>query len=316
MTRTIISILAGVLMPTIAVIADEKLSIVTTTTDLADFARVIGKERVNVVSLSRGDQDPHAVEPRPSMVMKVKKADMLIRVGMDLDLWVDGLIDASRNGKIRRGVRGYLDKGARGYLDVSETIEKLEVPEGKVDGSMGDIHIYGNPHYWTSPENADRMCGLICARMCDLRPGEAEHFKQNLAQYTKKLDSAFIKWKETMLPFAQAPIVTYHNSWPYFTQSFGLTIAGYVEPKPGIPPTPSHITDLVQTMKSGDARVIIMEPWFNLKTAKAIAQKAGARVVVLSPSVGGVKGTDTYIDLMAYNVTILSETLGKREGTP
>jgi zinc/manganese transport system substrate-binding protein len=298
------------------VCAEGKLAIVTTTTDLADFARVIGKERVSVVSLSRGDQDPHAVEPRPSMVMKVKKADLLIRVGMDLDLWVDGLIDASRNGKIRRGVRGYLDKGARGYLDVSESIEKLEVPEGKVDGSMGDIHIYGNPHYWTGPENADRMCGLICGRMCDIRPNDADYFNQNRAQYAKKLDSAFMNWKEALRPFARAPIVTYHNSWPYFAKSFGLTIVGYVEPKPGIPPTPSHITDLVQTMKSTRARVIIMEPWFNSKTAGAIAQKAGATVVVLSPSVGGVKGTDSYIDLMAYNVKLLSEKLRKGVTAP
>jgi zinc/manganese transport system substrate-binding protein len=298
------------------IFAEGKLAVVTTTTDLADFAHVIGKDRVTVVSLARGDEDPHAVEPRPSMVMKVKKADLLIRVGMDLDLWVDGLIDASRNGKIRRGVRGYADNGSRGYLDVSEAIEKLEVPEGKVDGSMGDIHIYGNPHYWTSPENADRMCGLICARLCDLRPGDAEYFRQNLSEYKKKLGAAFEDWKKIMAPFSGASIVTYHNSWPYFVQCFGLTIAGYVEPKPGIPPTPSHIAALVQTMKSSGARVIIMEPWFTYKTAEAIAQKAGAKVAVLSPSVGGVKGTDSYIDLMAYNIKFLAATLKGRGDTP
>jgi zinc/manganese transport system substrate-binding protein len=296
----------------VTICAEGRLSIVTTTTDLADFARVIGKDRVSVVSLARGDQDPHAVEPRPSMVMKVKKADLLIRVGMDLDVWVDGLIDASRNGKIRRGVRGYPEKGARGYLDVSEAIEKLEVPEGKVDGSMGDIHIYGNPHYWTSPENAERMCVLIGERMCDIQPGDADYFRDNLAQYRKTLDKAFEDWKAVMRPFAQSPVVTYHNSWPYFAKSFSLVIAGYVEPKPGIPPTPSHITELVQTMKNVGAGVIIMEPWFNIKTAEAIAQKAGAQVVVLSPSVGDVEGTGTYLDLMAFNVKRLAASLALR----
>jgi zinc/manganese transport system substrate-binding protein len=304
-------IFSALLIAAATVTAGGKLAIVTSTPDLADFARRIGGDRVTVVSLSRGDQDPHAVEPRPSMVMKVKNADLLIRIGMDLDLWVDGLIDASRNGKIRKGVRGYLDKGTSGYLDVSESIEKLEVPEGKVDGSMGDIHIYGNPHYWTSPENAGLMCDLICKRISELRPGNVVYFSQNHEQYKKKLREAFENWKQTLQPFAQATIVTYHNSWPYFARSFNLAIAGYVEPKPGIPPTPSHITELVRTMKSSGVRVIIMEPWFNLKTAQSIAQKAGADVVVLSPSVGGVKGTDSYIDLMSHNVTLLAESLKK-----
>jgi ABC-type Zn uptake system ZnuABC Zn-binding protein ZnuA len=288
-----------------------KMNIVTVIPDLADFANQIGGDRVSVVSLSRGDQDPHAVEPRPSLVMKVKKADLLIRVGMDLDLWAESLIDASRNRKVMKSARGYLDKGTRGYLDVSEVIEKLEVPQGRVDGSMGDIHIYGNPHYWTSPENALLICGLICERMCELRPDDAEYFRQNHDAYKKKLEEAFAGWKQTLQPFAQAPVVTYHNSWPYFASCFGLMLVGYVEPKPGIPPTPTHITDLVQTMKSAGVRVIIMEPWFNLKTAESIAGKAGAKVAVLSPSAGGIKGTDSYIDLMTYNVKVLAETLGK-----
>jgi zinc/manganese transport system substrate-binding protein len=286
-----------------------RLNIVTATSDLADFARSVGGDRVSVVSLSRGDQDPHGVEPRPSMVMKVKNADLLIRIGMDLDLWVESLIDASRNQKVMRSARGYLDKGTLGYLDVSEVIEKLEVPEGRVDGSMGDIHIYGNPHYWTSPENALLICGLICERMCELQPDDAEYFKQNHDAYKKKLEEAFAGWKQMLEPFARAPIVTYHNSWPYFAKCFGLTIAGYVEPKPGIPPTPAHVAELVQTMKSAGVRVIIMEPWFTIKTTESIAARAGAKVAVLSPSVGGLKGTDSYIDLMSYDVKVLAETL-------
>ncbi|MBN1130068.1 MAG: zinc ABC transporter substrate-binding protein, partial [Chitinispirillaceae bacterium] len=159
--------------------AGGKLSIVTTTTDLADFARQIGGDRVSVVSLSRGDQDPHAVEPRPSMVMKVKQADLLIRVGMDLDLWVEGLIDASRNRKVMQG--------AAGYLDASEAIEKLEVPEGTVDGSMGDIHVYGNPHYWTCPQNALLLVDRIAEKMCQVRDSDASYFTGNSAKYREDL---------------------------------------------------------------------------------------------------------------------------------
>ena len=281
--------------------ANEKLNIVTTIPDFADFARNIGGDRVSVTSLMRGDQDPHAVEPRPSMVMQVKKADVLIRVGMDLDLWVESLIDASRNPKVM--------KEARGYLDASQKITKLEVPEGKIDGSMGDIHIYGNPHYWTDPENIASILDQILSRLCELRSADAEYFKQNHKNYSERLGIAMQKWKELLQPYAGTAIVTYHNSWPYFVRCFGLSIAGFVEPKPGIPPTPAHIAALVDKMKVSKTKVIIMEPYFNLKTAQSIAAKAGAKVVILSPSVGGVKGTDSYIDLFEYNVNHLADAL-------
>lgn len=285
----------------LGILANEKLNVVTTTPDFADFARNIGGDRVSVTSLMRGDQDPHAVEPRPSMVMQVKKADLLIRVGMDLDLWVESLIDASRNPKVM--------KEARGYLDASQKIAKLEVPEGKIDGSMGDIHIYGNPHYWTDPENAASILDQILSRLCELQPSDAEYFKQNQINYSEKLGIAIQKWKGVLQPYAGIAIVTYHNSWPYFVRCFGLSIAGFVEPKPGIPPTPAHIAALVDKMKASKAKIIIMEPYFNLKTAQSIAAKAGAKVAILSPSVGGVNGTDSYIDLLEYNVNHLADAL-------
>lgn len=285
----------------LGIYANDKLIIVTTIPDFADFARIIGGDRASVTSLMRGDQDPHAVEPRPSMVMQVKKADVLIRVGMDLDLWVESLIDASRNANVM--------KEARGYLDASQKTAKLEVPEGKIDGSMGDIHIYGNPHYWTDPENIGSILDQILSKLCELRPTDAEYFKQNQLQYSEKLGIATQKWKGVLQPYAGAAIVTYHNSWPYFVRCFGLSIAGFVEPKPGIPPTPAHIAALVEKMKTSKARVIVMEPYFNLKTAQSIAAKAGAKVVILSPSVGGVKGKDSYIDLLEYNVNHLADAL-------
>ena len=284
-------------------LAGEKLNIVTTIPDFADFSRNIGGDRVSVISLMRGDQDPHAVEPRPSMVMQVKKADLLIRVGMDLDVWVESLINASRNSKVM--------KEASGYLDASQTITKLEIPEGKIDGSMGDIHCYGNPHYWTDPENAAPILNRILSRLVELRPADAEIFRRNYQGYSEKLAATIQKWKAVLLPFKDAAIVTYHNSWPYFVRCFGLDIAGYVEPKPGIPPTPRHISMLIDKMRASNAKILVMEPYFNLKTATAIAEKAGAKVVVLSPSVGGVRGANTYIDLLEYNVNHLADALKK-----
>jgi zinc/manganese transport system substrate-binding protein len=306
MRRNILRTIAFVISASACSCPAGRLNIVTTTPDMADFARTIGGDRVTVVSLSRGVPDPHAVEPRPSMVMKVKKADLLIRVGMDLDLWVVGLMDASRNKDIM--------KGARGYCDVSEAVEKLEVPEGYIDGSMGDIHIYGNPHYSNSPANAMAVCGLILKKLCEMRTGDADCFTRNHRQFIDKLDAAVEKWKEELKPFAGAKIVTYHKSWPYFAEFFGLTITGFIEPKPGIPPTPSHVKALVEKMISGNVRTIIMEPWFNVKTAEAIAQKAGATVLVLPPTVDGVKGIDTYIDLLDYNIRLLTGSFRKAGG--
>jgi zinc/manganese transport system substrate-binding protein len=202
-------------------------------------------------------------------------------------------------------------KEASGYLDASQTITKLEIPEGKIDGSMGDIHIYGNPHYWTDPENADPILNRILSRLVELRPADAEIFRRNYQGYSEKLAATIQKWKAVLLPFKGAPIVTYHNSWPYFVRCFGLGIAGYVEPKPGIPPTPRHISMLVDKMRASNAKILVMEPYFNLKTATAIAEKAGAKVVVLSPSVGGVRGVNTYIDLLEYNVNHLADALKK-----
>ncbi len=281
--------------------ANNVLKVVSTTPDLADIAKVIGKDKVTVISLSKGSQDPHNVEPRPSMVMHVKKADLLIRVGMDLDLWVESLIDASKNRKVMQGNQG--------YLDASVSIEKLEIPEGAIDASMGDIHIYGNPHYWLSPENGKIISNEITQKLGELMPSNAAFFHNNAEEYQKELDASMAKWKEQLKPFSGAAIVTYHNSWPYFAKCFNLKIIDFVEPKPGIPPTPSHITSLVQKIKSVKAGCILMEPYFNLKTAESIANKAGIKVVVASPSVGGLPGTGSYLELFEKNVSNLAQAL-------
>ncbi len=281
--------------------ASEKLKVVAITTDLADFIRVIGKDKVEVVSLTKGNQDPHFIEPRPSMVMKVKNANVLVRIGMDLDMWIQSLIDASRNSKIMYG--------GIGYVDASERIEKLEIPTVKVDASMGDIHIYGNPHYWLDPENAKPILETILKNLSAQLPSDAEYFKKNYKEYLHQLDSAIAVWKNKMAPFAGSKIVTYHNSWPYFAKRFGLKLVDFVEPKPGIPPTPSHVISLIENIRNEKVKVIIMEPYFNLKVAESIAAKSYSKVVVLSPSIGGLEGIDTYLDLFDYNINKLAESL-------
>ncbi|MDI6808071.1 MAG: metal ABC transporter substrate-binding protein [Candidatus Eisenbacteria bacterium] len=301
MTRLLIAMISAAALTAGVAHGDSRLRIVTTTSDMADFARNIGMDRVVVTSLSRGDQDPHAVEPRPSMVVQLKKTNLLIRVGMDLDQWVESLIDAARNPSVM--------EGAKGYLDASLPIVKLEIPEGRIDSRMGDIHIYGNPHYWISPENAKPILSSILAKMCEISPSNADYFRKNHEEYAKRLDAAIHRWKERLKPYRGAKIVAYHNSWPYFAQCFGLVIVGFVEPKPGIPPTPSHIASLVGKMKAENVRVIVMEPYFNLRTAQSIASKAAARVAVLAPSVGGLEGTDTYIDLLDNDIARLTDAL-------
>ncbi|MDI6780199.1 MAG: metal ABC transporter substrate-binding protein [Bacteroidota bacterium] len=294
-----------VLIP-FSLFAFDKLNVITSTADLANLVRVVGGEKVNVKCLTRGNQDPHFIEPRPSMVLQVKNADLLVRVGMDLDMWIQSLIDASRNSKVIFGKDG--------YLDVSSGIVKLEIPSSKVDASMGDIHIYGNPHYWLDPENAKLILKSILDKLCQLLPSESEYFKKNHQAYLQKLDSALSRWNERMEPFADVKIVTYHNSWPYFAKRFNLKIIDFVEPKPGIPPSPSHIVSLLEKIKNEKVKVIIVEPYFNLKVAESVAKRSGAKVVVLPPSVGGIDGVDSYLDLFEYNINKLIQSLQETGG--
>jgi len=213
--------------------AAAKLKVMTTTSDLAWLTQRIGGDRVSVESISTGDQDLHFVEPRPSMVVKLRRADMLVRIGLDQDMWADSLVAAARNGKIVYG--------APGYVDTSVGIKVLQVPTGRVDAAMGDIHIFGNPHYWLDPANSAIMARNIAAGLARLDPSGAPVYEANLTSYKKELDARLEKWREAMAPLKGTKIVTYHNSWIYFAGAFGLEIVENIEPKPGIPPSPAHI---------------------------------------------------------------------------
>lgn len=281
--------------------AFSKIKVVTTTEDLKSLVEYVGGEKVEVVSLSKGTQDIHQVEPRPSMVIKLRDADMLVKIGMDLDMWVDSLVNVSRNSNL------FYD--GKGYCDVSVGIEKLEVPKGKVDASMGDIHIYGNPHYLLSPENAKVVTKNILNTLVKISPRDKEYFEKNREVFLSKLDEKISGWKKKISKYKRTKIITYHNSWPYFAKDFGFEISGFVEPKPGVPPSPLHIENLIKKMKEENIKLIIVEPYFSLRAPNLISQKTGAKVLVLPNQTGGVKEVGNYLKLFDYIIEKIEEAL-------
>ncbi len=281
--------------------AEGIIKVVTTTSDLASIAQEIGKDRISVVSLSRGTQDPHFIEVRPSMVVKLKSADLLILVGMNLDIWVQSLIDASRNPKI--------SYGRSGYLDASAGIKKLEVPQDKIDASMGHLHIYGNPHYWLDPLNGKIIASNIAGRLAEISPQDASYFQDNLLKFNRQMDEKITGWEQKMAPFKGQKIVTYHRSWPYFTNRFDLIVPCEIEPKPGIPPSPKHLKEVIEIVKREKIRVILMEVFYDEKPAAFIAGETDAKVVVISSSVGGTKEAKDYFSLTDIIIERLVEAL-------
>lgn len=280
----------------------QKLKVVTTTADLASLTREVGGDRVDVTSIARGYQDPHFVEPKPSFLLLLRKADLVVAVGLELEIgWLPPLIDQSRNARIRPGTNG--------YLDVARGVEILDRPAA-VNRSMGDVHPLGNPHFWLDPANAVRIAIQIERRLAKLRPADAAHFAQRLNDFKIRMNAANKRWLAALAPYRGAKIVSYHNSWPNFVKHFGLNVVGYVEPKPGVPPSPAHTFELIQMMKAQKVKAIIMEPYFDHKTPQSIADRTGAKLLVLYPSVGGAKsGTDDYFQLFDTNVDTLVKAL-------
>src|SRR4051794_10734856 len=282
--------------------AAAKLKVVTATEDLASLTREVGGDRVEVNSIGRGYQDPHFIEPKPSFLLLLKNADLLVVVGLELEIgWLPPLLDQSRNNNIR--------PGATGYLDVSQGVEILDHPNGAVNRSMGDVHPMGNPHYWLDPANAVRIAIQVRNRLAQLRPADAAFFDQRLNNFKLRINEANKRWQAELAPFKGTKIVTYHNSWPNFTKHFNLDVVGYVEPKPGITPSPSHTLELINQMKEQKVKVILMEPYFDRKTPDFIAAQTGAKVVVMYPSVGAVAGADDYIKLFDRNIADLTKAL-------
>ena len=299
--RTLMRCLAVGLLLAAASPAAAALKVVATTEDLAALTREVGGDRVTVDALARGYQDPHFVEPKPSFIFKLHGADLLVLVGRELEIgWLPPLVQQSRNAKIQ--------PGGRGYLDASLTATILEIPTGQITRAMGDVHPQGNPHYWLDPGNGRRIAKALQTRLTELSAGDGPYFAQRFADFDRRLTEAEKRWDAAMAPYRGRKVVTYHRSWPNFTDRFGLDVVGYVEPKPGIPPSPAHTLDLVQEMKRQGIKVIIVEPYFDLKTPNAVARDTGATVLVLAPSVGGVKEATDYIKVFDYNIRLLVST--------
>ena len=280
----------------------QKLNVVTTTADLASRTNEVGGDRVTVTAIARGYQDPHFVEPKPSFLLLLRKADLLEVVGLELEVgWLPPLLDQSRNAKIR--------PGGPGYLDVSSGVEILDRPTGTVNRSMGDVHAMGNPHYWLDPANAVRMAIQIQRRLAQLQPKDAEYFAARLETFKKRMNDANKRWTAMLAPYRGSKIVTYHNSWPNFVRRYGLNVIGYVEPKPGVPPSPSHTFALVNQMKDAKVKAILVEPYFDLKTPQSIAERSGAKLLVMYPSVGAKPELDDYFKLFDRNMTELVKAL-------
>ena len=286
--------------------AAKTLNVMTTTEDLASLAREVGGEHVKVESIARGYQDPHFVEAKPSFLLKLQKADLLVLVGLQLEIgWLPPLITQSRNSRIQ--------VGAQGYLDASTVAEILEKPTGPVTRAMGDVHPLGNPHYWLDPGNGRRIAKAVAQKLSELDRDDAAYFEQHFQDFDRRLQEAEKRWEQQMAPVKGTEVITYHNSWPSFTERFGLKVVGYVEPKPGIPPSPSHTLEVINQIKQDKVPLILVEPYFDLKTPKAIADQSGAQVLVLLPSVGGVPQATNYFQLFDYNIRLLTEALAQRK---
>jgi zinc/manganese transport system substrate-binding protein len=297
-------ILIALLTASVPAGAQSKLTVVTTTEDLAAIAREVGGDHITVDSIAKGYQDPHFVEAKPSFILKLQKADLLVLVGRDLEIgWLPPLIQQSRNSKVQ--------VGADGYLDASLQARILEIPQGQITRAEGDVHPLGNPHYWLDPGNGKIIAREIFDKFVRFRPNDRAYFEQRLNDFVSRLNDAEKRWVALMAPYKGTKVVTYHRSYSNFAERFGLSVVGYVEPKPGIPPTPQHTLDLINDMKRGNVKIVLVEPYFDLKTPNSIGRETGAEVLVMPPSVGGVKDVPDYFKLFDYDLALLTNAIKK-----
>lgn len=281
----------------------DKIRVVTSLPDLKSITEFIGGDRVDVFAIATGFQNPHFVDPKPSYILKLSKADMFVTVGLDLETgWVPPLLNSARNANIL--------KGAPGYVDASVNVPLLQVPTS-VNRGEGDIHIYGNPHYWLDPLIGKVIAQDIFEGLVRIDRAGETYFRENLKKFNEKLDVKTKEWTEKMRPFKRTKIIAYHNEWPYFEQRFGLNIVDFLEPKPGIPPTPSQLSKVIDEMKRDNIRIVITSPYFTAESADLVARSVGGTVVTLATSVGAEESIQTYFDLFDYNITRMVEALKK-----
>jgi zinc/manganese transport system substrate-binding protein len=281
--------------------AYAKLSVVATTPDLAAIAKEIGKDHIDLTTLAKPTEDPHFVDAKPSFIVKLNRADMLIEGGAELEIgWLPALLDQARNPKLA---------GPPARVAAASGLQLLEVPSA-LDRSKGDIHAAGNPHFLVDPENAKFVAQKLADSLCTLDPKSCPEYRANLKQFTDAIDAKMKEWQQKLAPYKGQQIVAYHNSWPYFGNRFGLVIDLFLEPKPGVPPTPTHLAEVILKMRQDKVHVIIVDPYLNRRTAETVADKTGAMVVDVTQFPGGVKGTEGgYLPLMDYLVSSIAKAL-------
>jgi zinc/manganese transport system substrate-binding protein len=282
--------------------AGAQLKVVTSSPDLYDIARAVGGSLITATHIGQGYQDPHFVEAKPSFVLQLRNADVWAFVGLDLEIgWMPLLLDGARNSRVR--------PGGSGYVDVSKAIPVLDIPQGNIDRSQGDVHPLGNPHYWLDPENGRRIARLFKARFTELDRAHADDYDRNEKAFEARLNAAEKEWAPLLAQIKGKPIIAYHTSWRYFAEYTGAKIVAFMEPKPGVPPSPSHVFEVIKTAKATGAKVVIQEPYYERKMSDLVAKQLNGTVLVEPASVGGVKGVDDYITLMKHDIAALAAAL-------
>lgn len=287
-----------------AAAAEKPLRVVATLSTFADLARTVGGEFVDVSAVASPKFNAHFIEPKPSDVLKVKRAELFIHGGLDLEAWRGPLLDAAGNREAFPG-------GGK-ELDLSRGIPLLDVPEQAPSRAEGDIHLYGNPHYWTDPENAVTMARAICDKLSSLDPAHADAFRRNLAAFQDRLAQRMGEWRTRLAPYQGRELVGYHNEWPYLMRFAGLTMERFLEPKPGIAPTPRQLELLEHDITGRGIRAIVQPSYAPRQAAAALAKRTGAAVVTLCQHVGELDGCGDYIGMLDHNVDRLVSALEER----
>jgi ABC-type Zn uptake system ZnuABC Zn-binding protein ZnuA len=306
--RLAISLAIGVVIgldlgPSAAAGAEERIRVVTTTTDLRSLTEAVGGDLVEAISLVPPNFDAEEYQPKPQDALRLKQARLVVRVGLDYDLWFDRLLEGAAARELRRG-------GA-GYVDASFGIAPLEVRGVAIGPGDGHAHGSGNPHYWLDPKNAEFITADIMEGLTRIDPAHAGIFEANRRAFLTRLLSKLTEWEERLAPLRSMPIIAYHNSWPYFARRFRLDFAGFLEIKPGVPPTPSHLASVIDKMRAVNARLVVREPHEAERDVAFVAAKAGAPVVVLAASVGALPAAADYLSLFDADVAALLEAAAR-----
>jgi len=282
-----------------ALAAQAKLRIATTTTDYADIARQIGQDKVEVHSVMKGPENVHNVMAKPTEMVYLNQADLFVHGGLDSEPWRDNLLKGARNPRVM--------PGAGGYVDMSEGIALKDVPVGKVDRSMGDVHAYGNPHFQLNPQAAQKMAATLVRAMAQADPANGDFYKANAVKFINEMADLSRWMRAEFQPYAGLRVVTFHAAWDYFADAVPIHIVGTIEPKPSITPSPAQVRQIIDRMKEQNVRIVIVETYSDDKLARYVAEQAGAKCVRLPDHVLGVPEARNYQELFRYNVGALIE---------